>query len=146
MVGEMAEKIDHVRLGIAAELSMIGYNVAPTAADVCLPISNAIRILFKIFENWRIDRISQAALLAVSRSTLARYRKGMLPHRIETIRRIEDLLVCELMLVVLFPGPNSLAWLVNNNREFQGMSPLDYATRHGTRDIRKYLEGRVYSG
>jgi len=137
-----------VQLGDSSHLHMIGYNVAPDAGIVCLPVSAAMKLLFKIFDKWQVARSTQVALLRVSPSTLTRYIKGGIPRRRKTIECIEDILVTELMLSVLFPGQkhNVQKWLVSQNRAFDNMTPIEYAASNGTMKIRKYLESRVYLG
>jgi len=134
-----------VCLGDSSELNMIGYNI-PAGGSVYLPMSQALQVLFRVFNKWEICGSEQAKLLSISISSLSRYRHGVLPQRNETISRIEDILITELLLNVLFPAELAGSWIIKRNKAFGDTTPIDYAFKHGTTMIRKYLEGQVYGG
>lgn len=119
-------------------------NAKDPRAQICLPAANAVKLLLTIFERlWKLDIDTQAKLLKVSRSTLRRYRTGIsAPRRQDQLQCIEDLHRCYMALRVLFPRNPELAdaWPTARNRNFEDQSPIAHAVRHGTRDVRQYLE------
>lgn len=135
-----------VQLGKAEVLHMVGYNVDAIPGDVMLPISVAMQVLFKVFEKWEIRKAQQTAVLGISLSTLARYRKGTFPRKTNTINRVEDLLRIELMLRVLFGQESQPNWIINKNTYFSDLSPIEYMSKNGTEEVRQYLENAVYAG
>jgi len=135
-----------VRLGKSEALNMIGYKVDAVPGDVVLPVPAALQILFNVFEEWETPKSQQAAVLGISPSTLARYRKGALPQKTNTITRVEDLLRIELMLMVLFGQGKQANWIANNNAHFDDLLPIKYMPKNGTEAVRQYLENAVYTG
>lgn len=141
-----------ITLGTVTEFRMLGLtvpgieNAQDPWAQVCLPTGNAVKLLLTIFERlWKLDAVTQAKLLKVSRSTLRRYRSGSsVPKRQEQLQRIEDLLRCHKALRVIFPRNSEVAdtWPMRRNTRLQP-SPVEYAIRYGTRDVRKYLEAEL---
>jgi len=149
----MRKHLPQVTLGTVGEFEMLGLTLPgiERAKDpsslVCLPASDALKLLLRIFEKlWKLDAGTQAKLLKVSPSTLRRYRAGKsVPRRQEQLQRIEDLLRCHKALRVLFPHNPELAdtWLTLRNRSFGEQSPIAHAMRHGTHDVRRYLEAEL---
>lgn len=141
-----------ITLGTVAEFRMLGLTVPgiesakDSWAQVCLPTATAVKLLLAIFEKrWKLDNTTQAKLLKVSPSTLRRYRAGnSVPRRQEQLQRIEDLLRCHKALRVIFPRNPELAdaWPTRRNRHFK-QSPVAYAVRRGTRNVRRYLEAEL---
>lgn len=149
----MGRSMGKITLGTVGELEMRGLaflgieGTRDPASLVCLPADTALRLLLPILEKlWKLDRTTQAKLLKVSLSTLERYRAGRsVPRRREQLQRIEDLHRCYLALRVLFPRNPGLAdaWPTRRNRNFKDQSPIAYAVRCGTRDVRRYLEAEL---
>ncbi len=149
----MGMGMGQITLGTVGEFRMFGLtfpgieNARDPAFLVCLPADTALRLLLPILEKlWKLDRATQAKLLKVSPSTLKRYRAAKsIPRRREQLQRIEDLHRCYLALRVLFPRNPELAdaWITRRNRQFKKQSPVAYAVRRGTRDVRRYLEGEL---
>ncbi len=148
----MARATSKITLGTVGEFRMLGLTVPgiETAQDplACIRLSadHALRLLLTIFEKqWKLDDGTQANLLKVSPSTLRRYRsRGSVPRGREQLQRIEDLLRCHKALSVLFPYNPELAdsWPTLRNRRLEP-SPVAYAIRHGTADVRRYLEAEL---
>lgn len=149
----MGRDIDHIVLGRMCEFRIFGlrYPGIKHAKDPCalarLPVGNALKLLFVAFERrWKLDPKTQARLLKVSLTTLKRYRDSKsVPRRREQLQRIEDLLRCHKALRVLFPRNPELAdaWPTRRNSNFKKLSPVAYAVRRGTREVRRYLEAEL---
>lgn len=146
----MRNDVRQITLGTAGELDMHGLTLpgirsADPASLVCLPIDAALKLLMRILEKlWKLDRETQAKLLKVSLSTLARYRRGKsVPRRREQLERIEDLLRCYQALRVLLPRDAAAdTWPTRSNRRFRP-NPVAYMLRHGTKVVRQYLEAET---
>lgn len=149
----MRKGMPQITLGTVGELEMLGLtlpgieSVRDPASLVCLPVGTALRLLLPILETlWKLDRATQAKLLKVSLPTLRRYRAGKsIPRGQEQLRRIEDLHRSYLALRVLFPRNPELAdaWPTRRNLNFKKLSPVAYAVRRGTREVRRYLEAEL---
>lgn len=149
----MRKRTPQITLGTVGEFEMLGLtflgieSTRDPASSVCLPVDRALGLLLPILETlWKIDRETQARLLKVKPHTLRRYRAGKsLPRQREQLRRIEDLHRCYMALRVLFPRNPELAdaWPTRRNRNFKELSPIAYAVRRGTRDVRRYLDAEL---
>lgn len=148
----MHKGMGKITLGSVTEFRMLGLtvpgieNAKDPWAQVCLPAASAVKLLLTIFEKlWKLDAETQAKLLKVSRSTLRRYRTGSsVPRRQEQLQRIEDLLRCHKALRVIFPRNPEAAdtWPTRRNTRLTP-SPVEYAVRHGTKEVRQYLEAEL---
>ncbi len=107
------------------------------------------RMLVELFAHWQLSVADQAALLgmsALSRSTVARYRRGEpLADNADLLARAGHLLGIHKALRILFPHDRDLAyrWVVTPNRRFGGATPLDLMKRYGYEGIlavRRYLD------
>lgn len=125
-------------------LTLPGIRSADPASVVRLPVNVALKLLLRVFEDlWKLDRETQAKLLKVNLSTLARYRRGAVPRKREQIDRIEDLLRCYQALRVLLPHSEAAeAWPTRSNTRFRP-NPVAYMLRHGTKLVRQYLEAET---
>ncbi len=149
----MRKRMSQITLGTVGEFEMLGLTLPgiegarDPASLVRLPVDTALRLLFPILETlWKLDRKTQARLLKVGLPTLKRYHAGTsLPRRREQLQRIEDLHRCYVALRVLFPRNPELAdaWPTRRNRAFKEQSPVAYAVRCGTRNVRRHLEARL---
>ncbi len=147
----MAKKTAGIVLGTLDELDMHGLMLpgmqgAKDPGSVArLPVDVTLKLLMCILENlWRLDRETQSKLLKVSPSTLAFYRRGKsVPRRNEQLERIGDLLRCYKALRVLLPRAEAAdAWPMQSNARFRP-NPVAYMLRHGTKDVRQYLEAEM---
>lgn len=149
----MRKHMPQIALGTVGEFEMLGLTfpgiegAKDPSSLVRLPVDTALRLLLPILDRlWKLDRKTQARLLKVSLPTLKRYRAGAsLPRRREQLQRIEDLHRCYMALRVLFPRNPELAdaWPTRRNRNFKEQTPIAYAVRRGTRDVRRYLESEL---
>jgi hypothetical protein len=114
-------------------------------SQVCLPVGNALKLLLRIFEKWKLDPKAQAQLLKVSPSTLERYRRGLsVPRQREQLQRIGDLLRCYMVLRVLYPHNPEVAdcWFTGAHTHFRP-NPVAYMIHHGMNKVMRYLHGQL---
>lgn len=126
-------------------LEIPGIEGKDPASLVRLPVDAALKLLMRILETlWKLDRETQAKLLGVNASTLARYRRGKsAPRKREQLERIEDLLRCYQALRVLLPHSEAAeAWPTRSNARFRP-NPVAYMLRHGTKLVRQHLEAET---
>lgn len=95
------------------------------------------RMVMRLFELWRLPAHDQTALLGMaetSRMTLSRYRRGEpLANQRDLLDRAANLLAVHRSLRILFPANRELAyaWPRTPNREFDGLSPVEFIKREG---------------
>ncbi len=149
----MKQSPRRIDLGTVGEFEMLGLtlpgiNPGPQDehAHILIPVTIATRLALRLMDTWHFDAVTQARLLGVTPRTLARCRHGHAPRRDAQIDRIEDLLNIHKALTVLFREPaNQQDWMSKPNQRFDGRTARDVLLQDGTRTVRHYLEGQVFS-
>lgn len=107
------------------------------------------RMVVKLLDLWDLSTSDQAALLGlspVSRSTLARYRRGEpLADSRDLVDRVSHLLGIHKSLRILFPENPDLArrWPTTPNRRLSGRTPVELMRDggfEGVLAVRRYLD------
>ena len=111
--------------------------------------SELAKMVMKLFEHWQLSTEEQLSLLGLAtsnRGALARYRKGepLAPNR-DLLERVGILLSIHKSLRLLFPHNRELAyaWMKNQNRAFEGMTPTQTIKQWGFPGllmVRAYLD------
>jgi len=107
-----------------------------------------MRAFFKIARLWQLTDIEQQTLLALSSSTLSKYRANpaAAPLCSDTLERVSYILGIYKALQILVPSPDAAdAWvrLPNSNPLFGGRSALDRMLSGRVGDlaaVRRYLD------
>jgi hypothetical protein len=142
-----------IDLGTVGEFEMLGLTLPgldpgpqDEHAHILIPVSVATRLALRLMDSWNFDAATQARLLGVTPRTWARYRHGHTPTRDAHIDPIEDLLNIHKALTVLFREPaNQQDWMSKPNQRFDGRTAREVLLQDGTRTVRHYLEGQVFS-